>query len=148
MKLHELKSFLSQHPDSAPRFLLPDGDAIPAHFHITEVGHLTKRFIDCGGILHDRRDTCLLQTYVADDLDHRLNAATFAKILDLGTAVLPSEDVEVEVEYDGCVTAQYPLRSAHFAGETVDLQLEAKHTDCLAKEKCGINSGGETSGCC
>jgi hypothetical protein len=78
MKLRELKSFLRQHPDSAPRILLPNGEAIPVHFHITEVGHLAKRFIGCGGMLYDRRDTCLLQTYVADDLEHRLNAARVA----------------------------------------------------------------------
>ena len=111
MKLRELKSFLRQHPDSAPRILLPNGEAIPAHFHITEVGHLAKRFIDCGGMLPNRTDTSLLQTYVADDLENRHNAATFAKILDLGKTVLPSEDVDVEVEYDGCVAAQYPLRA-------------------------------------
>jgi hypothetical protein len=148
MTLHELKSVLRQHPDSAPRFILPDGDPIPAHFHITEVGHVAKRFIDCGGTLHDTKDTCLLQTYVADDVDHRLDAETFGRILDLGKAVLPGDNLDVEVEYDCCVTAQYPIREAHFAGEYLDFQLEAKHTDCLAKEKCGIESGCATSGCC
>ncbi|MBA3608801.1 MAG: hypothetical protein H0W43_09905 [Chthoniobacterales bacterium] len=148
MKLHELKSVLRQHPNSRPRFILPDGDAIPAHFHITEVGHVAKRFIDCGGTLHDTKDTCLLQTYVADDVDHRLDAETFAKILDLGKAVLPGEDLDVEVEYDCCVTAQYQVADAHVAGPNLDLQLGEKHTDCLAKEKCGIDSGCATSGCC
>ncbi|MGH8094943.1 MAG: DUF6428 family protein [Chthoniobacterales bacterium] len=148
MKLRELKSLLRQHPGFTPRFILPDGDAIPAHFHITEVGHVAKRFIDCGGKLHDTKDTCLLQAYVADDVDHRLDAETFAKILDLGKAVLPSEDLEVEVEYDCCVTAQYPVAEARRAGQHLDLQLGEKHTDCLAKEKCGIDSGCGTSGCC
>jgi hypothetical protein len=50
----------------------PDGDEILAHFHVTEVAHVTKRFIDCGGKLHDRQDACLLQTWVADDCEHRL----------------------------------------------------------------------------
>jgi len=148
MKLRELKAVLRTHPDSAPRFVLPDGDPIPAHFHITEVGHVAKRFIDCGGTVHDTKETCLLQTYVASDVDHRLDAETFAKILDLGARVLPGDDLEVEVEYDCCVTAQYPIRDAHLTGEHLDFQLEAKHTDCLAKEKCGIDSGCETAGCC
>src|SRR5438094_5280997 len=100
MKLNELKSLLRSHPSSFPRFVLPDGEQIPAHFHITEVGHVTKRFIDCGGKLYDRNDTCLLQTYVADDVDHRLNAGTFSKILELGARVLPHDDLDVEVEYD------------------------------------------------
>ena len=139
MKLKDLKTTLALHPDAFPRFILPDGDQIPAHFHITEVGHVAKRFIDCGGKLHDTTDTCLLQTYVADDVDHRLNAGTFAKILQLGDQVLPHDDLEVEVEYDCCVVAQYPVASASLLGDHVDIQLGEKHTDCLAKEKCGID---------
>ena len=49
MKLHELKSILESQPDKFPRFILPDGDQVPAHFHLTEVGHVAKNFIDCGG---------------------------------------------------------------------------------------------------
>ena len=141
MTLNKLKSLLRAHPNANPRFILPDGDVIPAHFHITEVGHVTKRFIDCGGTLHGARDTCVLQTWAASDLEHRLDGATFAKILDLGKAILPGDDLEVEVEYDCCVTAQYPIANAQATGERLDFQLAAKHTDCLAKEKCGIDSG-------
>ncbi|MBA3963298.1 MAG: hypothetical protein H0X40_15550 [Chthoniobacterales bacterium] len=148
MKLKDLKATLLLHSAAHFRFILPDGDEIPAHFHITEVGHVAKRFVDCGGTLHDTRETCLLQTYVAADLDHRLDAATLARILDLGKAVLPNENLEVEVEYDCCVTAQYPLTAARFVGDHIDLQLGERHTDCLAKEKCGIETGGVTSGCC
>ncbi len=142
MKLRELKTTLALHPDALPRFFLPDGDVVPAHFHITEVGHVAKRFIDCGGKLHETTDTCLLQTYVADDVDHRLNAATFAKILQLGAQVLPHDDLNVEVEYDCCVTAQYPIASATLSGSHIDIQLRAKHTDCLAKRQCGIDGEG------
>ncbi len=146
MKLNELKTILRSHPSAYPRFILPDGDQVAAHFHITEVGHVTKRFIDCGGTLHDKADTCLLQTYVADDVEHRLDAGTFAKILDLGAQVLPHDDVDVEVEYDCCVVAQYPVATARVAGEQIELQLGEKHTDCLAKEKCGINGEGCENG--
>src|SRR5882762_4064660 len=125
MKLDELKSVLRAHRESTARFILPDGDLIPAHFHITEVGHITKRFVDCGGTVHDTRDTCVLRTYVADDVDHRIDSDTFAKILDLGRRVLPEGNLDVEVEYDCCVTAQYPIASAHFTGHFLDLQLEA-----------------------
>jgi predicted transcriptional regulator len=30
-------------------FQLPDGTTVPEHFHVTEVGLITKNFIDCGG---------------------------------------------------------------------------------------------------
>ena len=153
MKLRDLKTFLRSHPSASPRLTLPDGDQIPAHFHITEVGHIAKRFIDCGGTVHDTTDTCLLQTYVADDLDHRLSAGTFAKILDLGEQVLPHDDLEVEVEYDCCIVAQYPIASAQVEGDFIELQLGEKHTDCLAKEKCGVDGAGcgcseQAVGCC
>lgn len=143
MNLKDLKATLALYPDALPRFILPDGDVIPAHFHITEVGHVTKRFIDCGGKLHERSDTCVLQTWVNDDdAEHRLKAGTFAKILQLGDQVLPHDEMPVEVDYDCCVVAQYPLASAQFTGEFIDLQLAEKHTDCLAKERCGVD------GCC
>jgi hypothetical protein len=142
MKLAELKSLLRKHPSAYPRFILPDGDQVPAHFHITEVGHVTKRFIDCGGKLHDKADTCLLQTYVAGDVDHRLNAETLARILELGARVLPHDEMPVEVEYDCCVVAQYPVVNAEFKGEHIEVHLGEKHTDCLAKQKCGIDREG------
>ena len=125
---------------------MPDGNHIPAHFHITEVGHIAKRFIDCGGKLHDPTDTCLLQSYVADDFEHRLNAATFAKILQLGEQVLPHDDLEVEVEYEDCAITQSPITSAEFTGEHIELRLGEKHTDCLAKAKCGIDGAACGSG--
>ena len=137
MKFKDLKATLALHPDALPRFILTDGDQIPAHFHITEVGHVAKRFIDCGGKLHDTADTCLLQTYVADDVDHRLTAGRFAKILQLGDQVLPHDDLEVEVEYDCCVVAQYPVANAELSGSHIEIQLGEKHTDCLAKKRCG-----------
>ncbi len=135
MKVADLKSLLRANPSAYPRFTLPDGDRIPAHYHITEVGHVTKRFIDCGGVLHERTDTCVLQTWLGDDVAHRLNAATFAKILDLGAKVLPPGELEVEVEYDCCVVAQYPIVSAARAGDFIEIQLGEKHTDCLARDR-------------
>jgi hypothetical protein len=156
VKLRDLKATLALHPDALPRFIMPDGDRIPAHFHITEVGHMAKRFIDCGGKLHDKRDTCLLQTYVADDVDHQLTAGKFAKILQLGDKVLPHDDVEVEVEYEDCSITQSPITSADLVDEYIELQLGEKHTDCLAKERCGIDgegcspaaTTGVAAGCC
>ncbi len=145
MKLNELKSLLRANPSALPTFVLPDGDLVPAHYHITEVGHVAKRFIDCGGTLHDTTDTCLLQTYVADDVDHRLDAGTFGKILDLGQQVLPHDDLEVEVEYEDCSVSQYPIAAAEIEGDKLLLKLSDKHTDCLAKAKCGID--GEGCGC-
>lgn len=148
MKLSALKSLLRDHPSATPRFHLPDGDQISAHFHITEVGHVTKRFIDCGGQLHDRRDTCLLQTWLGDDVEHRLNAETFAKILDLGAQILPHDDLEVEVEYDCCVVSEYPISRAEVIGDNIEFQLGQKRTDCLARHRRDEAGAAVESACC
>jgi len=45
-----------------------------------------------------------------------------------------------------------PIESAKSTGEKIVFQLATKHTDCLAKEKCGIESESSCcsaeSGCC
>jgi Family of unknown function (DUF6428) len=141
MKLRELKSLLRAHPAALPRFILPDGEQIPAHFHLTEVGYVAKKFVDCGGTFRDR-EACVLQTYVAGDFDHRLKAKRFAEILDFARSILPGEDLEVEMEWDCCVVSQYPIAAVQAVDDRIEFQLAAKHTDCLAKQKCGCESKG------
>jgi hypothetical protein len=144
MTLHQLRSSLETNPDAFPRFLLPDGDLIPAHAHVTEVGHVTKRFIDCGGEI-GQQESVVLQTWVGDDTEHRLTADRFAKILQLGERVLPSDDFPVEVEYDCCVVAQYPIEGVEPNGDHLDILLGSKRTQCLARER---RLAGETAACC
>jgi Family of unknown function (DUF6428) len=139
MKLHELKSFLRAHPAAYPHFTLPSGEQIPPHFHLTEVGHVAKRFVDCGGTFRER-EACVLQTYVAEDFEHRLKAGHFADILDLGRSILPNDALEVELEWDCCVISQYPIASGRAVDDRLEFQLAAGHTDCLAKQKCGCEA--------
>jgi len=144
MKLHDLKSVLRKHPETFSRFILPDGDHIPAHAHITEVGHAVKNFIDCGGVT-GKAEAVLLQTHVGNDTEHRLTSERFGKILQLGDRVLPHDRFDVQVEYDCCVVAQYPIAEAKPAGKHLDLILENKQTQCLARER--ANAEAESS-CC
>ena len=144
MKLHDLKAVLRQHPNAVPRFILPDGDQIPAHAHVTEVAHEVKNFIDCGGML-GKSEAVVLQTHVMEDTEHRLSSERFAKILDLGDRVLPHDQLDIEVEYDCCVVAQYPIVEAKPVGNYLDLILENKQTQCLARER--ANAEAESS-CC
>jgi hypothetical protein len=144
MKLDALKSVLRQFPETFPRFVLPTGELIPAHVHITEVGHAVKNLIDCGGLI-GKTEAVVLQTHVMDDSEHRLTSERFGKILDLGGRVLPHDRLDVEVEYDCCVVAQYPIVEAKPKGEHLDLILENKHTQCLARERAGTEAG---SSCC
>lgn len=144
MKLSDLRAILQEHPQTFPRFVLPDGDSIPPHAHVTEVGHVVKNFIDCGGVM-GKSETVLLQTHVGQDTDHRLKSDRFAKILQLGERVLPHDQLEVEVEYDCCVVAQYPVTEVKPAGEHLDVVLGKRHTQCLARER---RKAAETADAC
>jgi len=144
MKLSELRAVLEKHPGTFPRFVLPDGDYIPAHAHVTEVGHVAKNFVDCGGVL-GKSETVLLQTHVGQDTDHRLRSDRFAKILQLGERVLPHDQLEVEVEYDCCVVAQYPIATVQTAGEHLDVVLGKRQTRCLANER---RKSASADACC
>jgi hypothetical protein len=153
MNLTELKRILSVHPDLTVAVALPEGDLVPAHFHVTEVGHVAKKFVDCGGTFR-ASEACVLQTYVgsAHDDGHRLTAGRLGKILELASPILPGADLPVEIEYESGVVAQFPLVTARAAGGGLTLQLGLKHTACLAKDRCGISEAGDREGeaerCC
>jgi len=145
MNITELKDILEENPTKSLDFILPDKTSIPSHFHITEVGHVKKDFIDCGGTRRSS-SSCILQAWVADnDEDHALSAGKLGSILKLAGKILPSDDLVVEVEFESPYISVFPIESADSTGKTIVFQLTAKHTDCLAKEKCGIE---DTSSCC
>ncbi len=153
MTISELKSILDLHPDKGLQFILPNKEAIPAHFHITEVGHVQKDFIDCGGT---RRSvsSCVLQAWIAaNDEEHALSAGKLGSILKLAGNLFPSDELEVEVEFEAPYISQFPIEAASTSSNAVVFHLTTKHTDCLAKEQCGLESAPSTccspsSGCC
>lgn len=130
MKLSQIKTHLENLTEV--NFLLPSGTAVPAHFHVTEVGQVNKKFIDCGGTLRNE-SMISFQLWEAEDYDHRLGAAKLLDIIRLAERVLDLPDLEVEVEYQGDTIGRYGLE---FAGS--NFLLTARQTDCLAKDKCGI----------
>jgi hypothetical protein len=134
MKLHELQSTLAEYPNTFPRFVLPNGDYIPAHAHVTEVGHVVRNFIDCGG-LTGKEEKVVLQTHVGSDIDHRLRSDRLAKILRLGHRLIPSAGLDVDVEYDCCVVAQYPIAEATTDHEHLNLILRRGRTQCRPQER-------------
>jgi len=139
MTLADLKTSLRARPEAVVRIDLPAGGSVPAHFHITEVGHVAKRFVDCGGVFR-ASETCVLQTWMRssdDDDGHRLTAGRLAMILDLANPIVPSDEMPVEVEYEHGLVSQFPLASVATEEAVVVLHLGQKHTDCLAKAACG-----------
>jgi hypothetical protein len=148
MKLHQFKALLAANRDKQFLLQLPDGKAVPQSFHITEVGFVSKTFIDCGGKVHTVQ-TCQLQAWIGPDVDHRIEAGKMADILEKSAAIVPNDFLDIEVEYEDTVISQYPVAAAVVTDASVTLNLTTKHTDCLAKELCLTPAGcAPGSGCC
>jgi hypothetical protein len=130
MKLSEIKKHLNT-VDSV-NFILPDGSRVPEHFHVTEVGMITKHFMDCGGNVRTEK-TANFQLWEANDFDHRLKPQKLQKIIALSESVLGLPDLEIEVEYQGNTIGKYDLG---YNGK--DFVLLSKQTNCLAQDNCGI----------
>ena len=71
MNVQEVTQVLEANSESSLRFVLPSGQYVPDHFHVTEVGRVEKNFIDCGGTRR-KAVSCLLQAWTANDVQHRL----------------------------------------------------------------------------
>ncbi|WP_437186726.1 DUF6428 family protein [Planctomicrobium sp. SH668] len=151
MKLDDFMAALADTPNTGIQVILPDGNSVPAHFHVTEVGRVQKDFIDCGGTIRSV-SSCVLQVWVAGDTDHRLSTTKLTKIIGLAAPLLSSLDLPVEVEYEAGVVSQYPLASVENSASGLLLRLGSKHTACLAEDRCGITPVGPncctTSNCC
>ena len=129
MKLSEVKSILSKLETIA--FQLPDGHLVPAHFHVTEIGKISKNFIDCGGTIRNE-EVVNFQLWNANDYNHRLHPEKLLHIIELSEKALKIEDLEVEVEYQAETIGKFGL---DFNGK--NFLLTTKQTDCLAKDQCG-----------
>ena len=130
MKLSEIKQHLST--ATAVNFQLPNGAFVPKHFHVTEVGVITKDFIDCGGMVRHEK-VANFQLWEAGDFDHLLAPQKLNSIIALSEKVLGIQDLEIEVEYQGDTIGKYTL---DFNG--TDFLLVSTKTNCLAQDKCGI----------
>lgn len=140
MNVKLMMETLDRNPDVPIHIMLPDGSFVPSHFHITEVGRVEKNFIDCGGT-NRQSAACVLQVWVADDVDHRIVSSKLHKILTIGKSLL-SDDLKVEMEYEKDVISQFPLNGIEVTPAGLLFVTGKKHTDCLAPDKCGV------SGCC
>ncbi len=155
MKLSDVKTQLKNL--EVLNFQLENGTPVPEHFHVTEVGVISKHFIDCGGVVRNEK-VANFQLWDANDFDHRLKPQKLLNIIALSEQKLGMEDLEVEVEYQADTIGKYDLG---FNGK--NFVLQSKETNCLASDKCGIpqeklkvslknltteNSCTPGSGCC
>lgn len=149
MKLSEIKQILPTLENV--EFQLENGTFVPEHFHVTEVGQITKNFIDCGGVIRSEK-VVNFQLWNADDYEHRLKPTKLLNIIKLSEEKLGIEDAEIEVEYQSETIGKYDLE---FNGKT--FVLKNKSTACLALDACGIpsqktkielSSLGNNNSCC
>lgn len=152
MKLSEVKEALAK--VERVDFQYEDGTLVPEHFHVTEVGQVNKKYIDCGGVIREEVKVGF-QLWNANDYEHRLKPGKLLNIIRLSERKLQIIDAEVEVEVQGALTiGKYFLafNGTHFI-------LKNTLTACLAEDACGITpepkqesnaSNGCTpeSGCC
>ena len=130
MKLSEIKKHLINAENV--NFQLPSGEYVPEYFHVTEVGLVTKHFIDCGGTERFEK-VANFQLWNANDYDHRLKPQKLLNIISLCEEKLGIPDLEIEVEYQAETIGKYGL---HYNGK--NFTLVAKHTTCLASDACGV----------
>lgn len=130
MKLSAIKEILITLDNVS--FQLENGSFVPGHFHVTEVGQITRKFIDCGGVIRNEK-VVNFQLWNANDLEHRLKPAKLLNIIKLSEEKLGIEDAEIEVEYQSGTIGKYDLEfnGNHFI-------LKNKQTACLAQDACGI----------
>ncbi|MBP6385914.1 MAG: hypothetical protein KA327_04780 [Pseudarcicella sp.] len=132
MKLKEFKTALSKLQKID--FELENGTAIPAHFHITEIGNINKKYIDCGGTFRED-NTINFQLWYANDTAHRLSTTKLLEIISMAEEQLNLDNNDIEVEYQHQTIGKYDL--VYFEEKFI---LINKQTQCLALDACGIQS--------
>ena len=130
MTISEIKTYLKNSQEIS--FQLPNGSLVPAHFHVTEIGKVSKNFIDCGGTIR-HEESANFQLWEENDYNHRLHPEKLLSIIELSETKLGLGDLEIEVEYQNETIGKFALghNGNHFV-------LETKRTNCLAKDNCGI----------
>jgi Family of unknown function (DUF6428) len=128
MKLSEFKHQLENL--ETVDFYLPNGQKVPSHFHITEVGMTTKNFTDCGNTFRIQK-TATLQLWTSVDYWHRLDPRMVVKIINSTEKMFDGEDLEIEIEYQQETIGKFGLDFVEN-----QFRLSNKHTDCLAKNSC------------
>jgi len=137
---NQFVKLLEENADKTLQIMLPSGEFIPDHFHITEVGQIQKKFIDCGGTIREIT-SCLLQVWTANDFEHRLVSSKLSKIMNVAKEAIPLGDFPVEIEY-GDAASHYSIVESVVTSKCLLFMLFGKQTACLAPDKCGV------TGCC
>lgn len=137
MNFKEIKSLLADHQNKSVFFHIEEYK-IPDHYHVTEVGKEIRTFLDCGGTKRTT-EKCVLQLWVANDIEHRVNSNKLFEIINLGNELFEHNIPEVYMEYEKETVSQYSISHFEFNDQEINFYLEKTHTACLAPEKCGVS---------
>lgn len=139
MNLDEFTTALSDQPDHELGIQFDSGIVLPPHFHVTEIGKVTKDFVDCGGT---RRTTtsCVLQTFIATDFEHRLKTDKLSTIIEKAAVLQLDLSTPVEIEIQTDTIGTYAVTTSFVSDGKVTFTVASKQTACLAPDKCGIDN--------
>lgn len=128
-----LKEF-KQHLKNESTLNIYDANGLPLqpHYHLTEIGLSTKKFVDCGGTYREEEKVSL-QLWYGPDTDHRLSVEKLIRIIEIGEEKLGINEQELELEYQGATIGKFGLDKS-----TLGFQLVNTQTACLAEDACGI----------
>ena len=138
MKLSEVKLVLKKLDKIG--FQLANGTLVPNHFHVTEVGKITKHFIDCGGVVRNE-EVANFQLWNANDYDHRLHPEKLLNIIELSEKILKIDNLEIEVEYQSQIEGSEIIGKFGLDFDGKNFLLTSKQTNCLAQDQCGVPEG-------
>lgn len=137
MNLGTFRQALSASTQQTLELCLDGTSSVSPHFHVTEIGRVTKDFVDCGGVRRSEQ-TCVLQTLVAQDTEHRLTTTKLVGILKKATALQMDDNSSVDVEVQGKSIETWRISAVEQRGDKLVIYLAPKQTACLAENLCGI----------
>ena len=106
MNVKDFKNTLSELNELT--FVLPNGSHIAPHFHLTEVGEITKSYVDCRGSVRLEK-TANFQLWTAHDYDHRLKPRKVIEIIEMAEKEIGLQNLDIEVEYQSETIGRYGL---------------------------------------
>lgn len=134
-------------PECKINVFTPSGLNVPSHFHITEIGKTSKKFIDCGGTERETSDTTF-QIWVADDVDHSLTVGKLLDIIEAGKNLVDLRE-QIIFEYDNSHTiGLYGVGLIQRLEHFLNIFLVQKRANCLAPDKCGVKPEQMPKTCC
>jgi len=153
MNFENFKTTLADNPNKSITFTLPNGETVPASFHITDVGVVNRHLIDCGGQTRTEEQVHL-QLWTGKDYDHRVTTDTANKILIQSQSIISKikepNTAKILIEYqlnwhDLPIFSLFTVSDMQATENELSFSLSSIQTSCLAAERsnseCGVSEG-------